>query len=592
MAKNNAMNIVQQHIEKGVLALSVLLLIYAVFHWGLSSPREIGPENKPPGEVDSWLAQRAESVDRRYSDERYTPPPVPEYKRAYLALLNQKDSLPAMVDWVMPGQPTTLPGGEAKPVLELKKLADAVPSPSKPSVGAVRALYRPDAESKNELDLNVATGVFGYPYTELWEKWRQELASAGLFKLVMARVEVEVQEQLPDGSWSAPHPAKIKPQPLKDSDGRPTSMPVLPELAANNSNLGDVRQTIDALVEVQQYALEPEFGEVWWSGGQKNGWVTWRTCLPWWEGFGEKQVPATTGGLNVMPGGPGAVPGPIDPVMMPGPIAPPPPPARSGGRVVGPPGDLMPPDPMLPGPGPAVGRQPVVRPTPTPRPTVVPAVVVTADPMMWEVPAMSQQLVDTKKIAGWFCDTSLASGKTYRFRIRLCLVNPLYSYPNLVKEPADARTPYIFSPWSEWSDEVSVPESSEFFVIGMQKDKGTVTVALFSRCRGQVVEASSPMKVVPGEVIGKKEKKSVLSPEGQKVEAEVNFEPGVVVLGIAFPKGSGSDAELTYVDSNGVIRTKLYSLDYNSPLYKELKKKADDAAAAVKAAGNVPIPPK
>jgi len=72
--------VIERHIEKVILGVFVLLLVYAAGHWGISSPREIEvltnsrgtTENVSPDKVDQKLLEAARDVDRVIQDE--SPP--------------------------------------------------------------------------------------------------------------------------------------------------------------------------------------------------------------------------------------------------------------------------------------------------------------------------------------------------------------------------------------------------------------------------------------------------------------------------------------------------------------------------------------
>ena len=58
MAKASGLTAVDKYIEKGVAAACGLVLVYALFQWGFSSPREFvgkGGEKMPPAQIDDGL---------------------------------------------------------------------------------------------------------------------------------------------------------------------------------------------------------------------------------------------------------------------------------------------------------------------------------------------------------------------------------------------------------------------------------------------------------------------------------------------------------------------------------------------------------
>jgi hypothetical protein len=64
----------------------------------------------------------------------------------------------------------------------------------------------------------------------------------------------------------------------------------------------------------------------------------------------------------------------------------------------------------------------------------------------------------------WAHDETAAPGKTYRYRIRYSLFNPVHGAPQLVKDPKLADTLYVTSPWSDWTAPVKVGERVKFWL--------------------------------------------------------------------------------------------------------------------------------
>ena len=61
MAKAWDISPIERHVEKGVLGVVSLLLLYAVVHWGVSSPRKFA-DKLPPHEIDEALKKQAIEV--------------------------------------------------------------------------------------------------------------------------------------------------------------------------------------------------------------------------------------------------------------------------------------------------------------------------------------------------------------------------------------------------------------------------------------------------------------------------------------------------------------------------------------------------
>jgi hypothetical protein len=223
---------------------------------------------------------------------------------------------------------------------------------------------------------------------------------------------------------------------------------------------------------------------------------------------------------------------------------------------------------------PGVPPTPTPTPSPTPgaRPTPPPAVPVGA--VMANTPELPKQIEQGKTLA-WFEDMTLEDGKTYRYRVSVRLVNPLLGAKDDVKDEADAKVAAVDSPWSPWSQAVSVVRSADFFVTGANPTNKQVKLTVFSTEMGQVV--SSTISAAAGQVIGGKEKKKVVNPlKSETVEKEVNFGTGSVVMSVNFNKriyrnGIPKDTvEVLYLDARGELKSRLMDVDMDSKPYKDL----------------------
>ena len=203
-------------------------------------------------------------------------------------------------------------------------------------------------------------------------------------------------------------------------------------------------------------------------------------------------------------------------------------------------------------------------------------------PQVPVVPPFDEQIKEKDKdVLVWFCDTSPESGKVYRYRIRLKLVNPLLTYVNDVKDRDAASVPTLDTPWSEFSDPVSVPPTAEFFLTGSFPSKGQVMVTVFSTCLGQVVKQT--VTVTPGQSVQTEASVDVSDPRKpteKPIAMKVNFAAGAVVVGINFGKTIlkggvlAKTDEMLYLDSAGTLRSRLLEFDSQSDVYKKFNSQA------------------
>jgi len=163
----------------------------------------------------------------------------------------------------------------------------------------------------------------------------------------------------------------------------------------------------------------------------------------------------------------------------------------------------------------------------------------------------------------WFHDTNLKEGMTYSYQLRLVLVNPLLGRFQDVANKDDAKVKFVRTPWSQWSDPVSVKRPTEFFLVGSAPPMGTVTVEVFTQQWGQWV--SHRFRIGQGQPIGEEVRKKLLRLDGDdQKETLVNFKTGAITVSFNFKKRQqipGTDffrttTELLYLDARGKLRTR------------------------------------
>jgi hypothetical protein len=238
-------------------------------------------------------------------------------------------------------------------------------------------------------------------------------------------------------------------------------------------------------------------------------------------------------------------------------------------------------------PGPGVG------PGPSPASPTAPATLVTAGLPVVPTPPFARQVEEGKVLVYYHTD-AIQGGKTYRFRVQLVVINPLASLtPDTRKEDAkkvvdikDTKVATITLPPSEWSDKVSIPNVTQFFVTNGSESVKEVTVMVFSQCLGQRVHKSYTVKV--GQMIGRFESVDVINPIGDKtIKAPADFSTGATATAFDFNKrASGEDhvVEMVYLDDQCCLKSRLSSLDKACDLHKQLAKEAKETDDRLKAA--------
>ena len=245
----------------------------------------------------------------------------------------------------------------------------------------------------------------------------------------------------------------------------------------------------------------------------------------------------------------------------------------------------MPPQQPTPPVGP--GRQPV-----PPRPGVGPQPQM-EQPEIALVPSLQEQLSHAKGILEvWVHDTDLTEGRTYAYRVRLVLYNPLFGQFRVVpKDKQDqAKQVAVKTPWSAWSEPVAVKRGTEFFLTGRFLNQGG-NVKVFTHKWGQWVEQS--FRVEPGDPIGRVVSKKLRRLDTGLVETtEVDFRTGAIAVDFEFDRKkivgkAGFTREtmvMLYQDADGKLRSRVDYEDMNCQRYKELLKWSKQTAAVVAAA--------
>lgn len=200
--------------------------------------------------------------------------------------------------------------------------------------------------------------------------------------------------------------------------------------------------------------------------------------------------------------------------------------------------------------------------------------------------------------AVWVHDTlpeSVVSGKAYQYRMRALLYNNYAGAAAELKNPADAEIVLLVGEWSPPSDDVAIPYDSEFYLVGRKRDE-QAKVDVFKWHEGQWAKES--FMVNDGDPIGGKE--FVRLGDRTAAPVPVDFSTGAIVVRLDFnypyrrrrerrgvitldaPKPTAS---MVYLDSAGELHRRILDQDKQSPRYEEMK------AAASREAGPGPGTP-
>lgn len=603
MAKLNETSIVEQHVEKGVFGIAVLVLLYVAFNWIPSSPRRIGPDGLKPGEIDAHIKAEPTRVlennnagAKRDRDEHANQADDEvDYVKQIKSLAKAEafDSMGELTQLSPPGPKyddfiTTT----ERVKITLAEMVKAVSAPGRPRVKGSLELPRMEDEELTDKPTVHLAAVFDR--RELATEWSKLLRSTVIdVNIVVVDVKVEVRELLPDGTWSEPCAVDgFKLSPLNnngeiavDADGNPLSVPTLVEYDGDNKE--DVLDSIDEIGDLywQEYILQPPYPQIYLRTGE---WGTWRVNLPKNEVSDllenetikrrfrtpvEKRGPTrpvTPDKIRRRRPDPRGSPGPgIDPRGAPG---------RSP--------DISPDAAITP------GNLVAIR---TTRNTDVPlqlgaATEAEEDTVELEVvpiPTIEKQIQEGKLLI-LVHDQSLDSSKVYQYRVRLVLLNPLYAHDSkdvAEDNPDDVLVASIKTPFSDWSQRVAVPKATEFFITGSNPTNGAVRVTVFTRALGQRVLQGFTVK--RGQEIGSEQKIQVVNPDtGETERRTVDFSTGVVITDLDFsrkvPRGAieRSTVEMLFLDESGRLGSRIGLLDSESSRLKQLRQEVEHAKAA------------
>ena len=646
-------NLIEQHIEKIVLGVCFLLLVYVLIGWVLDSPRTFEAPDAtgrtqpvPPDQVDQKIEQAAQTIFKKWQDAKASEiePDRSLQEIAELQIVVPLRDLEYLTTHAAPGVPDPTPQPIVIDKPDVAAFYAKLPGPAKPKVNLQREL--PLLEPLN--DAVVAHVIGTFPYGDWDSGWKTALRSSIVRpSFYILAVRAEVREKTPQGWISPPRPIKASAAPLTAQDNSliriPEDLPKLPDYDERNPKVFE--EALEAMVGWERYILQPDFYDIWWPG---HGWVSWQHNRPHLSvpEFDEGAETAPEGAAPRVPAAPAAPAVPrvvpraaprapmmeppmYDPIMRPMPstprgAAPTPRPAGSSGAAPRPAGGARvpmqdTPTPRAPtaagrGMDPYRGMMPPVGPDMMPRPPaaarktapVAPAAPRPGQPVEEVSPLPEVQVfpsLDMQKRLGqvvvYFHDASLKSRTTYQFRFQLEVYNPLYMWTNeLKKEDADfAKKKTLLTPFSEWSDPVSVVQPIEFFMTGSNETENRVKVAVFAHHLGQYIKQD--FNLSEGRPIGELRKVELNNPaKGSKEKREVDFTSGAVAIEFRFnvpyvrKNLAQQTVQMVYLDQDGQIKTRLLAIDRDSPRKKQLDALVTATAAREeKPAGGAVTPP-
>ncbi len=173
--------------------------------------------------------------------------------------------------------------------------------------------------------------------------------------------------------------------------------------------------------------------------------------------------------------------------------------------------------------------------------------------------SVPQSRRDADRIYFWWQHANVQPGSAYRYRVRIAFVNPLLARDTVAKNPEEAKVKSVESPWSAWSEPVTVVRPIRFFLVN-KVTESQVRVAVFARAMGRWIRQD--YTVSQGDPIGRTEtQQKVWNPRaGKEQEISVDFSTGTVAMDFAetsvvLPTGrTAVGVEMIYLGDDGRIR--------------------------------------
>jgi len=201
------------------------------------------------------------------------------------------------------------------------------------------------------------------------------------------------------------------------------------------------------------------------------------------------------------------------------------------------------------------------------------------DPLA-EAGVAGMDLKEGSTLRVWAADPSMKPGKTYRYKLLVSVINPLYAVPRLAPDQLEKNQDRAAILPTEdeieampWIGPIKVEPEYRFFFTSARENAASVDI--YRRYDGQLVYQDFDGS--PGDSIG-----SIVEVEGEFGNVqEVDMRIGAVIVDVERSRDSLSGGfinRLVYMDDDGTIHERIESLDKSSPARKELSEEYKDGA--------------
>ncbi len=269
---------IEQHVEKGVLGLVVLGLLYALSHWVFSSPRtvEISPggttQTVAPGEVDDVIIAQAMKVDKEVDSQEFPPQELTssKYELDYLQTTPFLTDLSAM-RWLTIGPVPSVdgPGPEGDPcsVDEIRQRSNLSQAPAAPVVEASWVWFQDGNETGKSI---LANGLMSYPLETLKSQMEEilEARTPSEFRVHVAGVEIQAQRR--DGVRWVDVEAGL-------ASSGPADIPQAPAVTPEMVDKDAVKAWVEQVSADEVKIITPGFFDVY--SPDSGSYIAWRDML-------------------------------------------------------------------------------------------------------------------------------------------------------------------------------------------------------------------------------------------------------------------------------------------------------------------------
>ncbi len=156
---------------------------------------------------------------------------------------------------------------------------------------------------------------------------------------------------------------------------------------------------------------------------------------------------------------------------------------------------------------------------------------------------------------GWATDDTVEPGKSYQYKVRYKIKNPVFQTINVAQPRNLANVFAITSPDSGWTQPVSIPPLTRFFVASLFNNK--VTLQIFRWQNGEL--HSHSVNVAPGDLISYKD------------PAGIDFSTGWTLVDVTVDPGRNNRPLIVVADPAGQLHRRDADSDRDDPEYLKMK---------------------